>query len=78
MNDSSINSFLCDGQQADRLIHASLFSGIGGFDLAAEWMGWENAFYCEIDAFCRKILNRNWPNSICYENIKQTDFTIWR
>jgi hypothetical protein len=27
--------------------HGSLFSGIGGFDLAAEWMGWENVFHCE-------------------------------
>jgi site-specific DNA-cytosine methylase len=28
--------------------HGSLFSGIGGFDLAAEWMGWENVFHCEV------------------------------
>lgn len=27
--------------------HGSLFSGIGGFDLAAEWMAWENVFHCE-------------------------------
>lgn len=38
------------------MTHASLFSGIGGFDLAAEWAGWTNAFNCEIDPFCRKIL----------------------
>ena len=27
--------------------HGSLFSGIGGFDLASEWMGWDNVFHCE-------------------------------
>lgn len=58
--------------------HASLFSGIGGFDLAAEWMGWENVFHCEINPFGQKILNHYWPNSICYEDIKKTDFTIHR
>ena len=31
------------------LTHGSLFSGIGGFDLASEWMGWENVFHCEYD-----------------------------
>ena len=29
--------------------HGSLFSGIGGFDLASEWMGWENIFQVEIE-----------------------------
>ena len=28
--------------------HGSLFSGIGGVDLAARWCGWKNAFHCEI------------------------------
>ena len=30
------------------ITHASLFSGIGGAELAASWMGWENVFHCEI------------------------------
>ena len=56
--------------------HGSLFSGIGGFDLASEWMGWENVFHCEIESFPRKILHHYWPNAISYEDIKKTDFTI--
>ena len=39
------------------MTHASLFSGIGGFDLAAEWAGWTNAFNCEIDPFVEKSSN---------------------
>ena len=58
--------------------HGSLFSGIGGFDLAAEWMGWNNIFHCEIEPFPRKILNYYFPNAITYEDIKQTDFSIHR
>lgn len=58
--------------------HASLFSGIGGFDLAADWMGWENVFHCEINPFCQKILKYYWPNAQTYDNIKTTNFTIWR
>ncbi len=58
--------------------HGSLFSGIGGFDLAAEWMGWDNVFHCEINEFCQKILKYYWPNAKSYTNIKTTDFTIWR
>ena len=58
--------------------HGSLFSGIGGFDLAAEWMGWENKFHCEFDRDKKELLNKNFPNSISYGNIEQTDFTIHR
>jgi DNA (cytosine-5)-methyltransferase 1 len=58
--------------------HGSLFSGIGGFDLAAEWMGWENVFHCEWMPFPREVLAYHFPNSISYENIITTDFTIHR
>tara|TARA_R110002124_G_scaffold89150_1_gene228216 strand:+ start:211 stop:1083 length:873 start_codon:yes stop_codon:yes gene_type:complete len=55
------------------MTHGSLFSGIGGFDLAAEWMGWENVFHCEYDPFCQKVLNHHFPNSKLYEDIKTFD-----
>lgn len=58
--------------------HGSLFSGIGGFDLAAEWMGWNNEFHCEWMPFPRKVLSYYFPNSISYEDITKTDFSIHR
>jgi DNA (cytosine-5)-methyltransferase 1 len=61
-----------------KLKHASLFSGIGGFDLAAEWMGWQNVFHCEIDPSKRIDLKRNFSNSIEYDDITTTDFKVYR
>ena len=55
--------------------HGSLFSGIGGFDLAAQWMGWDNVFHCEINPFCQKTLKHYWPNADSLDDIKTTDFT---
>lgn len=60
------------------MTHASLFSGIGGFDLAAEWMGWHNAFHCEINEFCTKIINYHFPDAEHYTDITRTDFSKWR
>jgi len=60
------------------MTHGSLFSGIGGFDLAAEWIGWTNVFHCEINEFCSKHLKNKFPNAISYENICTTDFTVHR
>lgn len=58
--------------------HGSLFSGIGGFDLAAQWMGWENVFQVEIDKFCQKVLEKNFPNVKRYGDIKEFDGTKYR
>jgi DNA (cytosine-5)-methyltransferase 1 len=58
--------------------HGSLFSGIGGFDLAAEWMGWTNVFHCEWNDFGQRVLKHHFPKSKSYGDITQTDFTIHR
>jgi len=59
------------------MTHASLFSGIGGFDLAAQWMGWDNLFHCEWNPFCQTVLKYHWPNATTYTDITTTDFTLW-
>ena len=58
--------------------HASLFSGIGGAELAASWLRWANVFHCEVQEFQRKVLEYWFPNSISYEDITKTDFTEWK
>ena len=54
--------------------HGSLFSGIGGFDLAAEWMGWENVFHCEWNPFGQKVLHYYWPEAEQFTDITKSDF----
>jgi hypothetical protein len=61
----------------DSMNHASLFSGIGGFDLAAEWMGWTNLFNCEWEEFPRQVLKHHFPNAIQYGDIKELDATAY-
>lgn len=60
------------------MVHASLFSGIGGPEVAAAMMGWENAFHCEINPFGRAVLEYWFPESKSYEDITKTDFREWR
>ena len=59
------------------MTHASLFSGIGGAEVAAAWMGWRNVFHCEIQEFPRKVLDFWFPNAESYEDITKTDFKKW-
>ncbi len=56
-----INSDIC---------HASLFTGIGGFDLAAQWVGWKNIFQVEKDKWCRELLSKRFAAAKRYEDIK--------
>ena len=56
--------------------HGSLFSGIGGFDLAAQWMNWTNVFHTEWNEFGQKVLQHHFPKSISYHDIIKTDYTI--
>lgn len=58
--------------------HISLFNGMGGFQLAAQWMGWKNVMSCEIDPFCNQVTRYYWKDCKQYEDIRKTDFTIWR
>jgi DNA (cytosine-5)-methyltransferase 1 len=59
-------------------VHASFCTGIGACELAAMWMGWRNAFSCEIDPFCHQVLKYYYPHIKHYENIFGTDFSEWR
>ena len=60
------------------MTHASVFSGIGGPEVAAAMLGWENLFHCEINPFGRRVLDYWFPNSKSYEDITKTDFREWR
>jgi len=57
------------------MTHGSLFSGIGGFDLAAEWVGWENLFHCEWNQLGQKVLKYYWPNAESFTDITKTNFS---
>ena len=51
------------------LTHIDLFSGIGGFALAARWAGLETVQFVEIDPFCQKVLRKHWPEVPIHNDI---------
>jgi DNA (cytosine-5)-methyltransferase 1 len=55
---------------AKYLSHGSLFSGIGGFELGAEWAGIPTFWNCEINEWNRKLLKHRFPNTVQYGDIR--------
>lgn len=53
--------------------HLDLFSGIGGFALAARWAGIETVAFCEIEEFPRKVLAKNFPGVPIHRDIHDLD-----
>jgi DNA (cytosine-5)-methyltransferase 1 len=61
------------GTQAVSRLVLDLFSGIGGFALACEWVGWETIGFCEQDKFCQKVLAKHWPGVPIHDDIRTLD-----
>ncbi len=80
MSNSALRSLalLALKPELHKMKHGSLFSGIGGFDLAAQWVGWENIFQVEIDNYCQKLLKQHFPNVNRYRDIREFDGTKYR
>jgi DNA (cytosine-5)-methyltransferase 1 len=67
----SLSSEVSDSR--GRFVVASLFAGIGGFDIAFEASGSKIAVQCEIDPFCRAVLTRHWPAATLIDDITSID-----
>lgn len=55
--------------------HIGLFEGIGGFSLAARWMGWETVAWSEWNPFCQRLLKYHFPKAEAFGNITTSDFS---
>jgi DNA (cytosine-5)-methyltransferase 1 len=55
------------------LTYGSLFAGVGGFDLGFDSAGWECKFQVEWDKNCQEVLQRNWPDTLKYTDVRDVD-----
>jgi DNA (cytosine-5)-methyltransferase 1 len=54
------------------LRHLDLFSGIGGFALAARMVGgYETVGFCEIEPYCQAVLRKHWPGVPIYDDVRR-------
>jgi len=53
--------------------HLDLFSGIGGFALAARWAGLKTVAFCEIEDFSRRVLSKNFPGIPIHKDIRELE-----
>lgn len=50
--------------------HLSLFSGVGGLDIAAEWAGFQTAGQCEWADYPTEVLEKHWPDVPRWRDIR--------
>ncbi len=58
------------GYDKMELTHISLFAGIAGIDIAAEWAGFRTICFVENNEYCQKVLKKHWPNVPIIEDVK--------
>ena len=61
-----------------KLTHIDLFSGVGGFSLAAQWAGFETIVFCENDEYCQEVIKKHWPEVPIIPDIREiTEGAAW-
>lgn len=58
--------------------HLGLFEGIGGFSLAARWVGWETKGWVEINPFCQQVLRYHFPEAQGFSDIKKFSYAVYK
>lgn len=56
-----------------RLKVLDLFSGLGGFSLGLERAGFATVAFCEIDPYCRQVLQKHWPTVPVFKDVRLLD-----
>jgi DNA (cytosine-5)-methyltransferase 1 len=51
--------------------HLDLFSGIGGFALAAKWNGYRTVGFCDNEPYAQGVLKKHWPDVPCHKDIRE-------
>jgi len=62
------------GKRKERMnekTHLDLFSGIGGFALAARWNGYRTVGFCDCEPYAQAVLKKHWPDVPCYKDIRE-------
>ena len=60
------------------MTHLSLFTGIGGLDLAAEWAGFETVGQCEWADYPTKVLEKHWPDVARWRDVRDLTAKAFR